>query len=216
MIVLAGLALSGCFVQSIHPFYTDAAKISLPQVAGEWDFISARGDDMTKHKVKPWVFSENDGPSYEVGSYNKNNAPGNLKAVFFKVGDQIFCDWLAGELPDLAPINEFWTMNVRPVHTVTKVSLTNDVLTFVGLDADWMLEALEKKEVTLPCIKEQQADDGLPLFTASPQEWNDFLKKNGGNTNAFPVKLSYVFKKRKSNDKEEAKDKPKEAPPSSK
>ena len=219
--VLVLASLSGCFVQSIHPFYTDTTRISPPQMAGEWDFISAGTDDLTKVKVNPWVFSEKDGLSYEVESYNKNNAPGNLKAVFFKVGDQIFCDWLAGDLPNPAPINEYWTMNVRPVHTVTKVTLTNDVLTFTGLDYDWMSQAMQKREVKVAFIGEQEFDgrSALPLFTASPQEWSEFLKKHGGNTNAFPGKLSYVFKKRKINDQIEATDQPKTAPkdkPSSK
>jgi nucleoside-diphosphate-sugar epimerase len=52
------LGCSGCFVQSFHPFYTDAAKINPPSVTGEWDLVKSGADDLTAKQIKPWTFRE--------------------------------------------------------------------------------------------------------------------------------------------------------------
>jgi hypothetical protein len=39
--------LSGC-VQSLNQFYTNDLKIELPQISGEWIWISWQGEDVSK------------------------------------------------------------------------------------------------------------------------------------------------------------------------
>ena len=53
-----------------------------------------------------------------------------------------------------------------------------------------MEKELENGTVKLPFLKEAS---GPPLFTASPEQWEVFLRENAGNTNAFPAKPSFVL-----------------------
>lgn len=199
------VGLTGCFVQSIHPFYTDAARVKMPEVLGEWDLVAATGEDLSTNGVKPWVFSEGDENRYSILVHDKENAAAQIKAVFFKAGEQVFCDFTAGALPDEMKLNTYWVFNVRAVHTVYRADLGGDELKLIPLDFQWVTKAIENKELDLPHIKEEGNDKAIPLFTATPAEWGTFLKAHGASTNAFPEKNAFVLKRRASANEEGAK-----------
>ena len=121
--------------------------------------------------------------------------------MFFKIGEMTFCDFYAGDLVDNG-VNEFWAMNVHPVHTVTRAEFKGDVLTFKPLDAEWVAKGLEIRELKVPYLKPKDPEHELVLFTATPQEWEGFLKQYGSTTNAFPDKNAYALRKRKIDDRD--------------
>ncbi len=184
---LVGLVLlGGCVVQSFHPFYRDAAKVELPQVPGEWNLIAAGND--TNVTCKPWVFTAD----YGLLTYDEKDVPSKLQATFFKVDNQLFCDFQASDA-DQAKINAYWIFHVRPVHTVCKAQLDSRQLTLIPLNFDWFKKALVSKQVDLPHLKGKNDDDFL--VTATPDQWALFLEKYGADTNAFPRDSAYILKK---------------------
>jgi len=187
-LALFGLVLlSGCVVQSFHPFYRDDAKVPLPQVRGEWDVVAAGTD--TNIAYKPWVFTEND----ELVTYDDKNVSSTLRVTFFKVGRQLFCDFAAGEMEE-GRLNPYWILHVRAVHTVAKVQLEKDRLSLVPMNFNWFKKSLAAKQVDLPHLKGKTEDEFL--VTATPDQWAKFLSEYAADTNAFPQSAAYVLRKR--------------------
>ncbi len=185
--VLSLLLLGGCVVQSFHPFYREQAKVNPPEVTGEWNLVAAGSD--TNVACKPWVFSADN----ELTTYDENNLPAKLKATFFKIGNQLFCDFEPGEVEE-GKLNAYWILHVRPVHTVAKVQLDKQQLTLIPLNFDWFKKSLAANQIDLPCLKGHKEHDFL--LTASPEQWAGFLEKYAANTNAFPQNTAYVLRKR--------------------
>jgi hypothetical protein len=193
-ILLIGLV--GCIVQSFHPFYTDKSKVALPQLNGEWDAVTAWGDKVGTN-APPWRISDN-----EIVAYDNDSEPSNIRVTFFKLGGQLFCDSITGDLkdktgtgnPNGTKVAWYWMWHTRPVHTVTKVETNANSLTFIPLDLEWLTNRVAIGEVSLPHLT-RSGDDNWPLFTAKPADWEKLLMKYANNTNAFPTNHVYVLKR---------------------
>ncbi len=168
------LLLAGCIVQSLHPYYTKEAVCTIPGIEGEWKLIVRKSEGKP---VKPWVISSN-----KILTYDEKGAPGLLAAVYFRVGESFFLDTIAEEPPE-GTTSTWWTMHLLPVHIVTRVDLHDNTLTLTPLDYDYLEKALEKGGVKLSHIR--QKDENTLLFTASPEEWMEFLKKYGKDKSVF-------------------------------
>ena len=193
ILALGLVLLGGCVVQSFYPFYTDEAKVSLPSIAGSWQPIDK--DSPANTAERPWVFTTRADGQYEFLTYDKDK-PGKLKATFFKVGTNLFCDFSPADvLPEDAKINGYWAFHVRPVHSVARVETNSDRLTFVPLSFDWVRAAVQSNQVTLAHLQGKEKDD--LLFTARPQEWSKFLADHAANTNAFKPDSAYAFRRSK-------------------
>jgi hypothetical protein len=159
------LVFSGCIVQSVDRFYTEASVCTIPSIAGEWRLLDDKGSPLPG---KPWIFRDD-----KVVTYEKNGAPANIKATYFSVGDAFFMDSTADEPTDGA--NHWWTMHVFPVHVVSKIEIQGNRLTLTPVDYRWLEKTLKDKRITLSHIRLKEGDS--MLFTASPEEWSAFLKK---------------------------------------
>jgi hypothetical protein len=181
--------LAGCIVQSFYPFYTEKSKVALPQLNGEWDAVVAFGENQDATNVPPWQISGDQITAFDPDS----SQPSRIHVVFFKVGGQLFCDSMAGKLDD-KQVPWYWVWHVCPVHTVTKVEMIGNVLIFRPLDLDWLTDGVAKGKLSLLHIARAEPDN-RPLFTASPSDWEKFLKKYANDTDAFPTNHVYVLKR---------------------
>ena len=86
--------MTGCFIQSIYPFYTEETKVELNEINGEWVSIVQLGDDVEKKKITPWSFSNK-----SIVSYDEKNIKSKIDCTYFKVGENLFIDTKADE-PD--------------------------------------------------------------------------------------------------------------------
>ncbi len=165
---LAVLLFAGCIVQSFNPHYTKEAKCTIPGIEGEWTLVAKTSNDKP---VKPWIISGD-----KIMTYDEKGARGMLNAVYFRMGESFFLDTIA-EGPPEGAVSEWWTMHLVPAHVVTRVDLHDNNLTLTPIDYNYLEKALEKGEIKLKHMK--QKDDNTLLFTASSEEWMDFLKKYG-------------------------------------
>jgi hypothetical protein len=185
------ILLSGCWVQSLQPFHTPETTAKVPELAGPWKFVSQFGDDLTRKEIRPWTFGE------KLTAYDRNNVEGTLVYSLFKVGDHVYLDAIAGE-PREESTNAFWHCLVRPVHSLVRVEVKGDELVLLPLSYDWLKEKVEAREVSLPVLKSEEVDEKEQpklLFNASPEQWEQFLKKHGGDEEAFTRKNALVFKR---------------------
>jgi hypothetical protein len=177
-------------VQSLHPYCTDASKVEAPEdLLGFWQpvVLPDTGDDEDALDVKPWRFSKD-----KVLTHDEENVPSHLDVVFFRLDGVLYADFTAGDpaKEDKAP-NGYWVSNVMPMHTLGKVVLAGDRLEFRFMDYGWLTKAVEARDVMLPVIERK---DEVTLFTATPEEWEAFLKVHGKDPGLF-VSDKMVFRR---------------------
>jgi hypothetical protein len=182
VIVLLGMLLmSGC-VQSLNPFFTDDAKVAMPELNGKWTMLDDNGRPKSQ---KDWMFDD-----ARIMTYSEKGGAGILVATWFKVGDQLYVDTTADSL-ESDTVSDWWVFHVMPVHILCKVERDDKRLTFKPLALDWVKQALTNGTVSLPVVKGKEND--MVLFNAEPEQWMQFLKQQGTNEDAFAGGDEYVF-----------------------
>jgi len=183
------IAAGGCIVQSLNPFYTPEAVIQMPQLNGEWILVQDYGDKPLPADTR-WTFRDK-----EIETRDKRGALGPVQVVYFRVKDSLYADFAPGD-PEKMGVNEYWIWTVAGVHTLCKVMLSEDNLTLLPLNYDWLPEQVEKqKAISLPFVRAEK-DDEL-LFTATGAMWMSFLEKHGQHVEAFSTKHAFVLKRPK-------------------
>lgn len=182
---IAAITLTGCVVQSFYPFCTEKSVVDPKPLLGEWKLQQFFDDDVSTNNLKPWVFQENK----TLVATDTENAGAEFKYRLFKLDENLFLDAIPSDLDKDSKVSALWLFSVRPTHVVCKVDINGERLRLTLLNHEWM-----KKNSTLPSLEE---DKSLKLYTASPQQWEAFLRENAGNTNAFPAKPSFVLTRAK-------------------
>jgi len=183
--------LSGCIVQSWNPFFTKDTLIEMPQLNGEWILLEYMGSDVSDDNMKPWIFREG-----EIQTYSEDGYGGLLDVHYFKVKENTFIDFIAGNFPEDANISELWTSNIVPVHTICKISIKDDLLILKPMNAEWFGEAIEAKKILLPYMLVEVQED-RKLITAKSEEWIAFLEKYGDDEEVFTEEYQFVLKMKK-------------------
>jgi len=185
--------LGGCVVQSIHPFCTEASKIDTPEaILGRWQPVKLVDEleEEDRQKMKPWVFTKG-----TLTTTDTRGVSSPLRTVFFRIGGELYCDFTAVD-PDQLEVkaNEYWHYVVTPVHALCKVTLAGDRLTFTPMDYSWFEQARKDGKQTVPFIL--RGDDFM-TFTATPKQWEAFLKRHGKDPKLFSEADNFIFTKLK-------------------
>ncbi len=175
--------LSGCVVQSINPFYTQDLIAEMPDLYGQW---MLKESAFREGRDKIWLFSKD---SIIIPGDKADAA--SLSARFFKVDDMVFLDTTAAE--PQGDMSLWWTLHISPMHTVSKVIVSENALRVIPLNASWLNDAVKNKGVTLRSVWREDVKENV--FIASSAEWVDFLKKYGSDPQAFPDEDVFVFKR---------------------
>ncbi len=192
--------LSGCVVKSYHPFYTESSKIEFPQSVGSWD-LTLDQDKPVKGDKPTWFFEKN-----RLTAYDTEGKFSRFTTVFFKIGEDVYCDF-SPEYEEHT-FNLYWLFMNTDLHTVCRVEEKEGDLWFSMLNYEWIVDQikaeskdapqsfwksfgqkLKPKAFDLPFIWRQmgqEESDKDYLFTASSEEWQDFLRKNSRNIYLFP------------------------------
>ena len=185
--LLLCICLSGCYVQSLNKFYTDNLKVELPEIQGEWIPITLEGRDASEDKLPQWKFTRK---TIEIHDFD--NKYSELKVVYFKIGNNLFMDFTAGE-PAADSSSEirvsYWSTVILPVHSLCRITISEDSLVMVPISFDW----LEERDEAL-ALSSVKTDNHL-LFTASPEQWVEILKTHGDDEDLFDEGLKFEFKK---------------------
>ena len=176
---LLPLFLSGCYVQSLHPFYMEETRIEYREIEGQWQPVD---DDEGE---TPWTFEKNTILTYQ------DDVPSEIEVRYFEVDGLLFADWTAGDLDDEAPPNLFWATHVVPTHSVFRVDLDEQTLALTPLDIDWLDKALKAGVLSLSHV---MVDDDRRVFTVSPEIWTRFLIEYGDDSEAFDPDDTYHFR----------------------
>mgnify|MGYP006301142081 CR=1 FL=1 len=189
--LLLTLSATGCVVQSFHPFYTEKTRIKTPlSIRGKWKPVAGISEDRKAEKdIRPWTFSKDTALLYDA-----ENTPSECEAIFFKVGERVYCDFTIDRITPAKKcnINAFTTSSLIPVHVLCRATCGTDTLRLFPMALEGMKSI---KEANVPSIvKEYNAVD-VVLFTASPKQWTSFLQTHGDHKELFSKFPEFVFKR---------------------
>ena len=192
MLMALSLVVSGCYVQSINTFYTDNAKIDLPELTGEWISEVQMGDSVTNKQITPWTFTTN-----TVSTYDPYNTYSQLDVAYFIVDGTYFMDSTAGQ-PQKEDGNcgsMYWLSGITLVHTLCKLEIKTNSLTLTPLNLEWFTNRINEGTLSVPYVKSNYEDSNY-IFTATPEDWISFLRKYKDDAGVFDPDLKFVFKRK--------------------
>ena len=188
--VLCTILLSGCFIQSFCPFYTENMAIEMPGIAGKWLLVKKGNEDVSQKYPEPWVFGEDEITTFE------RSVRSVLNARYFKAKDLTFVDLSPSARNNDKDLNECLKFHLIPVHSVCKVALTDNALELTPLDRKWVHQMFQEDKIPLSHVVVEGQGEHIVL-ASPPEELATFLRNHGSDTNAFSAKASYTFRRMK-------------------
>lgn len=167
------LALTGCVVTSIYPYYTDKDLVFDPALVGDWVEAGA-----TNASAEHATFERAGEKGYSVTTFTTTET-NSSDAHLFRLKQQLFLD--------VCTTNR--SLDYVPVHQVSKVTRTGPTMETANLNYDWLTKLLEKnpREIRHMVLRQKPADEkgGRIVLTADTKELQRFILKHINNTNAW-------------------------------
>lgn len=182
--LLAGLLLTGCFVQSLRPLYDEGGKelVSDPSLAGTW-LVDKGVDD---HAATLLITAGKDG-LYDL-KYTEDGKSTVLRAALVQVGPQRYLDVWLDSLDQFSQITTAAEAHLLPAHSFWKVTLESDSVSLACLNYDRLKNGVATGQVALDHVAVK--DDPIVL-AATPAQLRDFLAKYGAEPANFGEPLTF-------------------------
>jgi hypothetical protein len=185
LLCAASLLLAGCFVQSLHPFYTEQDVVFAPGLIGTWITGEKESDEA-------WTFEKTESNKYKLIITDRGE-PYSLDAHLAKLGTNLFLDLGLPEeglkgIDDLRLYGAFLT----PTHSIVKVWQLEPELGLSFMSPKWLGDLLEKE----PNALRHEKIDNRIILTASTKELQGFILKHANNTNAFEIEKENLLRRK--------------------
>lgn len=171
---LVVLLFAGCVVPSLHPLFAERDYLYAPDVVGTW----VPKDEKEK---EVWDFTE-DGRLYLLTHTDDKGHKATFHIAAGSIGTNVFLDFSPLDPLPGTEINRLMQTHLLPVHLFTKLVKTNDDLTLVALDMEWLNNHLKTNPTAL--AHAWQVDDAL-LLTAPTTELKKFVARHAHDEKAF-------------------------------
>ena len=176
------LLMSGCFIKSLYPFYTQKDIVFDPAIIGTW--LDA---DSSTWKIKQQMkgFPGPSGPdsSYQVEIIEKDSSIGSFNAHLFRLNNQFYLDFFpSGKIGS----NDIVEENLVLTHSLAKTEYNKNTITIKWFNEVWLEKLLNENKIRIR--HEKLADNGEEsnyLLTASTEELQKFIIKYGNDPQAF-------------------------------
>jgi hypothetical protein len=117
-----------------------------------------------------------------VTIYDDKGVPADAKATFFEVDGALFIDIFPRE----GRLKEDLVQEREPVHLLSRVKIKGpDEMSFNALDYEWLAREVQTGAIQLPYERIPQTESDI-IFTASSDQWVDFLRQHKDDSKAFP------------------------------
>jgi hypothetical protein len=183
-LALAAVGLSGCFVLSVWPFYTEKDLAFDPTLLGSW-----KGATETN---TVWRFEREDTNVYSLTI--RDNTETNLtQARLFKLGGHLFFDMFTPKVESDDSNKKLFPPPV-PVHTLARVTLNAPEFRVALMNIEWLTAYLTNNPTALRHYlwkEKADNDEGFPIVTAETPELQKFVLQHYGNTNAWREESVY-------------------------
>ncbi len=171
---LVALLLAGCVVPSLHPLFAERDYLFAPDVVGTW----VPRDEKDK---EVWDFTE-DGRRYLLTHTDDKGHKATFHVAAGSIGTNVFLDFSPLDPTPGTELNGLMQAHLLPVHLFAKLLKTNDDLTLVALDVEWLDDHLKTNSTA---IAHASRGDDPPLLTASTAELKKFVARHAHDEKAF-------------------------------
>ncbi len=173
------LLISGCWVRSLHPIYTQKDLVSDDRIVGTWMLKGGENDD-----VQIAVFERGKDDAYGL-VYLNDGEVGKFDARLVRVGKQLYLDIQPDEFKDLS--GEV-VVHLLPTHGFMKIDLGKQSFKITPMNYKWLEEKAKSGKLDLA----HDILDKTVVLTASTEELQVFLKKYADDKQAFTDPATYV------------------------
>jgi hypothetical protein len=178
---------TGCWVQSVYPFYEESDVVADDSLAGTW---------VGEAELQPCLLNIAFDPgekAYNIAMSKSAEATEEMKCVemtakghLAQLGSQRFVD--------VVPTDE---KSLAQLHSLMKVKLDGQNLVLVPLDADWLADAIRDKTFDLTARIDEKVVPPVDVILTSPtRDLRNLLRKSGDAEGAFSDKDQMRFRKR--------------------
>jgi hypothetical protein len=164
---------TGCVVQSLHPLFTEKDFTPCPDLVGTW----VQQDN--GRVIGTWSFTP-DGARYDCAHTDENGRKARFHVAAGRIGTNVF---LQGSLRDSDNplVNDLATLHLISSYLFVKAVFTNNSLSLLAMDVEWLTGHLGKNPQALPHVLR----DKRPILTASSEELKAFVAKHANDPAAF-------------------------------
>ena len=178
---------TGCWVQSVYPFYEESDVVADDSLAGTW---------LGEAELQPCLLNIAFDPGekvYNIAMSKSAEATEEMKCVemtakghLVQLGSQRFVD--------VVPTDE---KSLAQLHSLMKVKLDGQNLVLVPLDADWLADAIRDKTFDLMARIDEKVVPPVDVILTSPtRDLRNLLRKSGDAEGAFSDKDQMRFRKK--------------------
>ena len=163
------LALSGCYVQSLHPLASDEIITFDADLVGTW----------VAEEDEEFVFTliDTTRATYTL-LCDESGSQARFDATLVELGGATFFD-IYPEEPNSE--SSFYKDHLMRVHNMLKVERSVDTLWVADFDAEWLATMVSQKKVTVDNVPL----DGAVLLTAETPALQAFVRKYAKTPEAF-------------------------------
>lgn len=184
--------ITGCWVQSVYPFYEDSDVIVDNTLAGEWigegDLKNCLLTISLEPVVKTYTIA---GKRAVSGSEPHTDCDsGTIKGRLVQLGQQRFIDIVPDD-------DQAWTQ----LDTILKLHADKERLALTPLDAEWTADAITNKNTSLQGRIQGGATDHFPVawvtvtLVSSTSELRNFLRQHADDRQAFSESARMDFRR---------------------
>lgn len=172
-IIAISVALVGCVVSSVYPYYTEKDLVFEPALVGKWSDAKPDADGK-----EAWVFEKGEDKDYTFNLVGENKT-NKFSAHLFKLKDQLFLDFVPLEQHE----------DYVPPHYLMKVTQIQPTLKTAIMDYEWLGKLVEKepqavRHMLVP-TEPGKPDNVRLVLTADTQELQNFVLKHLDTEGAF-------------------------------
>jgi hypothetical protein len=180
------MALQGCVIYSLEPFYVPEDVWPNIEAMGRWNqktdgkeasYLFETREEHLEDGVPQYLVTENKGKADET----------KYVATFFKKDGVLFADLKSGDSGDKAPIT-------LPVHLLMKVEQSRSEMSFVCIDQGWLDKASEKPKFSGRLFgAEFRRSQDFPVLVCPSKEIREFVAKVAATPEAWSKKFKIVL-----------------------
>lgn len=160
-LLLLALALSGCYVQSLNPFYLETDLVNDDEILGEW--VTGEKENEDEH----WIFEKTGERGYSL-SITENDVSTSMVVRVFELQGEKFMDFS----PETNSLKGYAGTVWIPVHLMAKYTMDAGGLVICPLGLDWFKNMALKRKID---IDYTVYGDNVPLLTDETPNMQNFL-----------------------------------------
>jgi hypothetical protein len=194
--LLMTVALQGCIVKSIHPFFNETDVIFKQEFVSTW--VDGEGD---KWRVAPFGEEKN---AYEMHWLGKGNHDVVFIAHLFQLEGNLYLDVLPyADGQDDSGGQTLFNLHLLPTHSIAKVNkFSADEVQIKWFNEDWLKALFDQNRIRIShetIMDEHPKDekDKLYILTAGTEELQRFIIKYGNEDQAFDTSNTVWLKLKK-------------------